>query len=138
MATIYPYISEGAHAGQKAQLKVHQFVWLPVGQGEVRALSDFEVDIAGQVNIVVYKGDLRIYLQLLDQDVHATAGPCRLQLNSHVDEKASYRAQDGVLTVSAAMEDKAATVSLSRYDQGHMTRCAMTGFLDITAYIEPA
>jgi hypothetical protein len=36
------------------------------------------------------------------------------------------------------MEGKAATVSLSRYDHGHMTRCEMTGFLDITAYIEPA
>lgn len=138
MATIYPYISEGAYAGQKAQLKVHQFVWLPVGKGEVRALSDFEVDIAGQVNLVVYKGDLRIYLQLVDRDTDAAAGPCRLQLNSHVDEKASYRAQDGVLTVSAAMEGKAATVSLSRHDHGHMTRCEMTGFLDITAYVEPA
>lgn len=138
MATVYPYVSEGAHAGQKAQLKIHQLVWLPVGDGEVRALSDFEVDIAGEVNLVVYKGNLRVYLQLLDQDGDATSGPCRLQLNSYVDEKASYRAQDGVLAVSAAMAGKAATVNLSRHDHGNMTRCEMTGFLDITAYVDPA
>ena len=75
MATVYPYISENAQTGQKASLKIHQFVWLPVGQGEVRQVSDYAIDIAGEVNIVVYKGDLRIYLQLLDQDPTAASGP---------------------------------------------------------------
>lgn len=137
VATVYPYISENAQTGQKASLKIHQFVWLPVGQGEVRQVSDYAIDIAGEVNIVVYKGDLRIYLQLLDQDPTAASGPCRLQLNSHVDENATYRTENGVMTVSAAMAGKEATVSLSRHHEHNMTRCAMTGFLDLTAYVAP-
>ena len=137
MATLYPYISEGAHAGQKAQLKAHKFVWIPVGEGTVAALSDFEVDIAGQLQLVVYNGDLRIHLQLLDEDPEAVSGPCMLQLNAHVDDKASYQVDDGALTVSAAIADKKATVSLSRCDGGEQTECKMTGFLDITVHLEP-
>lgn len=137
MATLYPYITEGAHAGQPAQMKIHKVMWLPVGSGTVKALSDYEVDIDGQVDLVVYKGDLRIFLQLLDKDETATAGPCRLQLNSHVDEQASYKVEQDVLTVSAAMKGKAATVSLSRENHGKLTKCQLTGFLDITTYLEP-
>jgi hypothetical protein len=137
MATLYPYITEGAHAGQPAQMKIHKVMWLPVGSGTVKALSDYEVDIDGQVDLIVYKGDLRIFLQLLDQDKNATAGPCRLQLNSHVDEQASYKVDQDVLTVSAAMKGKAATVSLSRENHGKLTKCQLTGFLDITTYLEP-
>ena len=137
MATLYPYISEGAHAGQKAQLKAHKFVWIPVGKGTVAALSDFEVDIDGRVQLVVYNGDLRIRLQLLDEDPEAVSGPCILQLNAHVDDKASYQVDDGALTVSAAIADKQATVSLSRCDDGEQTECIMTGYLDITVHLEP-
>lgn len=137
MATLYPYITEGAHAGQPAQMKIHKVVWVPVGSGTVKALSDYEVDIDGQVDLVVYKGGLRIYLQLLDQDQAASTGPCRLQLNAHVDEKASYKVEHDTLTVSAAIKGKEATVSLSRDNHGKMTKCQMTGFLDITTYLEP-
>ncbi len=136
MATLFPYISEGAHAGEKASLKIRKFVWVPVGHGEVAALSDYEVDIAGKLQLVVYNGDLRIHLLLLDQDPAASEGPCELHLNSHVDDKASYRVHDGALTVSAAMGGKAATVSLSRHEKGKMTECKLTGFLDITVYLE--
>ncbi len=31
MATLYPYISEGARAGQPAQMKIHALVWIPDG-----------------------------------------------------------------------------------------------------------
>jgi len=48
MATLYPCISEGAHAGQQAQLKIRKLIWLSVGHGTVAALSDYVVDIAGR------------------------------------------------------------------------------------------
>lgn len=137
MATLYPYVSEGARADQPADMKIRKFVWIPVGKGKIVTLSDYEVDIDGQVDLVVYKGNLRIYLQLLDQDPDAVAGPCRLQFNSHVDENASYQIDQQSLKVSAAMKGKAATVGLSRDNNGKMTKCEMTGFLDITTYIEP-
>ncbi len=137
MATLYPYISEGAHAGQKVQLKAHKFVWVPGGEGAVATLSLFDVDIDGRVQVVVYNGNLRIHLQLLDQDPEAVSGPCMLQLNAHVDEKASYQVEDSALTVSAAIADKKATVSLSRCNDGEQTECKVTGFLDITVHLEP-
>jgi hypothetical protein len=136
MATIPPYVSEGAHAGQSADMKIRKLLWLTVGHGKVLALSDYEVDIDGQIDIVVYKGNLRIHLELLDQDAAAVAGPCRLGLNAHVDENATYQVQDGVLSVSAIIKQKSASVSLSRDDSGSKTRCVMTGYLDITAYLE--
>lgn len=137
MATLFPYVSEGARADQPADMKIRKFVWIPVGKGKIVTLSDYEVDIDGQVDLVVYKGNLRIHLVLLDQDPDADEGPCRLQFNAHVDENASYQVEQESLLVSAAMKGKAATVSLSRHNDGKMTKCAMTGFLDITTYIEP-
>jgi len=136
MAALYPYISEGAHPGQAIAMKVHTLVWVEVGKGKLKTLSDFEVDIDGQVSVVVYKGDLRIHLLLLDQNKDAVAGPCRLQLNSYLDENASYKVEDECLTVSATIKDKAATVSLKRDNHGKQTKCVMTGYLDITAYLE--
>ncbi len=136
MATLFPYISEGAQAGQRAQMRIRKLIWLTVGHGTVAALSDFEVDINGRVELIVYKGDLRIHLILLDQDPEALSGPCILHLNAHVDEKASYRVSNGALTVSAAIAGKKATVSLSRHENGKMTECELTGFLDITVYLE--
>jgi hypothetical protein len=138
MATIPPFVSEGAHAGQAAEMKIHKVMWIGVGHGKVLALSDFEVDIDGMVDLVVYKGNLRIHLQLLDKNSEATAGPCRLQLNAHVDEKASYQVKDEVLAVAASIKDKSATVSLSRDNHGKLTKCQLTGFLDITTYLEAA
>lgn len=136
MATIPPYVSEGAAAGQAAEMKIHKLMWLTVGSGKLLELSDFVVDIDGQIDIVVYKGNLHIRIDLLDQDGEANAGPCRLQLNAYVDENASYQVKDGALTVSATIKEKSATVGLSRDDHGKKTRCVMTGFLDITCYLE--
>jgi hypothetical protein len=136
MATIPPYVSEGAAAGQAAEMKIHKLMWLTVGNGTLLELADHVVDIDGQIDIVVYKGNLHIRIELLDQDADAAAGPCRLQLNAHVDEQASYEVQDDALTVSATIKEKSATVSLSRDDHGKKTKCVMTGFLDITCYLE--
>ncbi len=136
MATLYPYISEGARAGQPAQMKIRALVWIPAGHGRLVALSDFEVNIEGQVDLVMYTGDLRVHLQLLDEDKDAVAGPCRLQLNSHVDENASYQVEQASLNVSAVLSGKVATVGLSRTNPGKMTKVQLTGFLDITTYLE--
>jgi hypothetical protein len=136
MATILPYVSDGAQAGQAAEMKIHKLMWLTVGNGKLQELSDYLVDIDGLIDIVVYKGNLRIRLELLDQDAAATAGPCRLQLNAHVDDNASYAVKNGALTVSATMKGKSATVSLARDDGGKKTKCVMTGFLDITCWLE--
>lgn len=135
MATVPPFVSEGAQAGQAAEMKIHKLMWLTVGNGKLLELADYVVDIDGQIDIVVYKGNLHIRIDLLDQDSAATAGPCRLQLNAHVDENASYAVKNGALTVSATMKQKSATVGLSR-DDGKKTKCVMTGFLDITCWLE--
>lgn len=136
MATIPPYVSAGAQAGQAAEMKIHKLMWLTVGNGKLLELADYIVDIDGQIDIVVYKGNLHIRIDLLDQDPAATAGPCRLQLNAHVDASATYEVKNGALTVSATIKQKSATVSLSRDDGGKKTKCVMTGFLDITCYLE--
>ena len=136
MATIPPYVSEGAAAGQAAEMKIHKLMWLTVGNGKLLELADYVVDIDGQIDIVVYKGNLHIRIDLLDQDPAATAGPCRLQLNAHVDASATSEVKNGALTVSATIKQKSATVSLSRDDGGKKTKCVMTGFLDITCWLE--
>ena len=136
MATIPPFVSEGAEAGNEVDMKVHKIMWLSVGHGKVLTLSDYEVDVDGHIDIVVYKGNLRIHMELLDQDPHAAAGPCRLGLNAHVDEKATYKVDGDVLTVSATIKGESATVSLSRDDDRKKTKCVLTGYLDITAYLE--
>ena len=53
-----------------------------------------------------------------------------------MDENASYQVKDDSLTVSATIKEKSATVSLSRDDHGKKTKCVMTGFLDITCWLE--
>ncbi len=136
MATIPAYVSEGATAGQAAEMKLHKLMWLTVGNGKLLELADYVVDIDGQIDIVVYKGNLHIRIELLDQDAEADAGPCRLQLNAHVDENASYAVKNDALTVSATIKQKSATVGLSRDDHGKKTKCVMTGFLDITCWLE--
>lgn len=137
MATFFPFVSEGAHSGQKAQLKTRAIIWLNVGSGEVKTLSDYEVDIDGTVDLKFYKGDLKIHLLLKDQDARATSGPARLQLNSHVDENASYAVSDGAMTVSATLSGKSQKISLSRHNDG-MTECKLDGYLSLTAYLAPA
>lgn len=136
MATFYPFVTEGAHSGQQAQLKTRAIIWLNVGSGEVITLSDYEVDIDGTVDLKFYKGDLKIRLVLLDQDAQAESGPARLQLNSHVDDNASYAVKDGELTVSALLGGKSQKISLSRHDD-NKTECKLDGSLSLTAYLEP-
>lgn len=137
MATLYPFIAEDAQAGQKVELKIHEFmIWKSVGRGEVLALSDYEVNIAGNLSVIVYSGDLNIQLRLLDTDENADAGSCVLQINSHVDDKATYKVDKDILAVKADFDGKNAGIRLSRDHGGKMTRCDLEGFFGITAYLE--
>jgi hypothetical protein len=138
MAVLYPYIAEDAHAGQKVELKIHEIFWKSVGRGEVLSLSDYEVNIAGHLSIIVYSGDLNIRLKLLDADQASSAGSCILQINSHVDEEAAYRIDKNTLAVTADFDGKKAGIRLAQDHGGKMTRCDLSGFLGITAYLEAA
>lgn len=136
MASLYPFIAEDAHPGQKVDLKIRKFIWKSVGRGDVLALSDYEVNIAGRLSIIVYSGDLNIHLQLLDMDDIAIQGPCVLRINSHTDEQAKYRVEKGELAVSADFGGKTAGIRLARDYDGKMTRCDLTGFFAVSAYLE--
>jgi hypothetical protein len=137
MATIAPYISAGVRAGQPVMLKVHEILWRTVGHGDVKALSDFEIEIDGRIKLTVYQGELRIRAALLDQDEAASTGPCSLQLNSAVDDQASYRTHDAGMTISARMNGQDVKIRLSRFKRDNMTECKVSGVVDLTAYIEP-
>jgi hypothetical protein len=137
MAIIATYISEGIRAGQPVALKIHDLFWRTIGRGQVKALSDFEIEIEGSVKLAVYQGDLRIRVALLDQDKAANTGPCTLQLNSSVDDRASYRTHDGSMTILARMNGNDVHIRLSRSGSENMTECKVSGLLDLIAYIEP-
>jgi hypothetical protein len=138
MAIIATYISEGIRAGQPVTLKVHEFFWRIVGQGQVKALSDFEIEIEGSIKLALYQGDLRIRVVLLDQDEAATSGPCSLQFNSSIDGRASYRIRDNGMTIAARLYENNVQIRLSRYESSTMAECKVPGLIDLTAYIEPA
>ena len=72
MANIVDYIADGAYAGQAIEVKAKKFVWVKVGQGTVKDLSDHEVAIEGKISILGYNGDLNIKMSLTDQDPKQT------------------------------------------------------------------
>jgi hypothetical protein len=137
MATIPPYVARGTHVGQKVAVKTKKVVWLTIGQGKVEAFSDFEVDIAGKIRVPGYNGDLTFHLQLLDQDATALGGPCRLQLNELVDEKAKYRATHEKLTVFAVLGGAKQNVSILPTKDGKQTECQLFGHINQTVHLEP-
>ena len=137
MASILQFVADGGYPGQKQKLKIKKFIWLTVGNGVVESLSDYEVTVDGKIDILTYKGDLRIQLHLLDEDLDAVSGPCILHLNSHTDENSTYEVNNGALVVSAAFGDKQQTVSIAPYNNGSMTECSLSGYINIGAYLEP-
>lgn len=137
MATILPYIADGAYAGQKVDVKAKKFVWFKVGEGTVSKLSDFEVAIAGQISLLGFNGRLDIELDLLDQRPAAANGPCRLRLNSHVDENAVYKSNGQDLTVFATLGGKKQNVSILPANNGAQTECRLTGHIDQVVHLDP-
>ena len=136
MTTIYPFVAEGAYSGQKVKLKIKKIIWVTVGEGAVETISDYKVIVDGQINVVAYKGDLRIQLHLHDEDPDAKAGPCVLHLNSHTDENATYKVSNGALVISAAFGDKKQTVGISRFNNGSMTKCDLSGYISVSAFLD--
>lgn len=138
MASLYPFIADDARAGQRVELKLHKALWKSMGHGDILSLSSFEVDLTGSLSVIVYSGDLRIRLQLNDRDETASTGPCVLQINSHIDPDAVYRVEQGLLAVDADFDGRRAGIRLSRARGGKLTRCELTGYVGLTAYLQTA
>lgn len=138
MAQITNYVAKGTYEGQKFDLKAKKFVWVKAGQGVVKSYSDQEVNIAGSISILGYSGDLNIRLQLTDQDPMAVSGPCVLQLNTYLDEKARYEAKNGMLTVYAVLGSKEQNISILPCNNGEQTECKLFGHVNQTVHLDPS
>ena len=138
MATISPYVANNLVNGTDLTLRVRKFIWLTVGMGVLKALSDYEVAVNGRISFLGFKGELDVLIQLLDQDPSAISGPCLMQLNILRDENATYVAQNGLLTVDAILGGERQRVYLSQYDDGRQTRCRLVGYYNETAYFKSA
>lgn len=137
MATIPDFIADGTAVGQKQLVKTKKIIWLPVGDGTVSAYSDYEIAVEGQINIVIYSGELNIRLQLTDEDPTATTGSCILQLNSYTDENATYQTKGDLLTVAAVLGGQKQNFSISPCNEGTQTECKLFGKVNETVHLEP-
>ncbi|MCA9874028.1 MAG: hypothetical protein KC441_10240 [Anaerolineales bacterium] len=137
MAALSQFVADNTHVGQVVAVKAKKFVWVTVGQGEVKSYSDFDVDIAGKINVLGYNGDLKIRLELLDKDLTAASGVCSLQLNTHKDEAAVYQANNGALTVTAVFGDKKQGISIRPCNNGAQTECVLSGHVSQTVHLDP-
>ena len=138
MATLMPYVANNVYVGQKVAVKVKKFVWMSVGKGTVKSFADDEVHIAGKINVMGYDGDLNIHLKLKDDDPTALSGPCCLQLNSHTDENAKYRATKDKLTVFAILGGKKQNITIVPTNNGKQTECQLFGHIDETVHLDPS
>lgn len=137
MATIQPYIAKDVSEGQKQTLKVRKIVWINVGQGKITKLDDYQVAVAGKIGFAGYNGDLNIDLALQDKDPQANSGKARLQLNSHLDESASYYLRGGVLMVEAVLGGKQQSISLQRCNNGEQTEVQLSGYVNQLVHLVP-
>ncbi len=137
MANIVDFIADGAYAGQAIEVKAKKFVWVKVGQGTVKELSDHEVGIDGKISILGYSGDLNIKMSLTDQDPTASKGSCVLQLNTLVDESATYEVKQNVLTVYAVLGGKQQNISISQCNNGEQTECKLSGHVNQLVHLDP-
>ena len=137
MANIVDYVADGAYVGQAIEVKAKKFVWVKVGQGTIKALSDYEVSIDGKISILGYTGDLNIKLNLTDQDPAASKGPCVLQLNTHIDENANYEAAKNGLTVYAVLGGEQQNISISQCNNGEQTECKLFGHVNQLVHLDP-
>lgn len=138
MAVIPTYLARGTAVGLKQTVKTKKIVWIPVGDGIVSAYSDYEIEVEGKINVVIYSGPLTIRLQLTDEDPAAQSGSCVLQLNSHTDENAAYQANGKVLTVAALLGGKKQNISISPCNGGTQTECKLFGRINETVHLEPS
>ncbi|MBK6328400.1 MAG: hypothetical protein KA362_09075 [Chloroflexi bacterium] len=137
MAVISNYVAKNTHQGQMVTVKAKKFVWISVGKGEVRSYSDYDVDVAGAINVLGYSGDLNIQLQLVDKNPTAVSGPCILSLNTHTDPSATYQTKNGVLMVTAVFGDKKQSINIQPCNDGTQTECVLIGHLTQTVHLDP-
>ena len=138
MAKITDYVADRTTVGQTVQVKAKKFVWVKVGQGTVSAISDDEVAVDGQISILGYSGDLNIHLNLTNADPDASTGPCVLQLNTLVDENATYKNSSSMLTVYAVLGGEKQNISILKCNNGEQTECKLSGHVNEVVHLDPA
>ena len=138
MAKIMDYVADGTNVGQTVEVKAKKFIWVKVGQGTVTAVSDQEVAIDGQISILGYSGDLNIHLNLTNHDPAASTGPCVLQLNTLVDENATYKNTSETLTVYAVLGGEKQNISILKCNNGEQTECKLFGHVNQVVHLDPA
>jgi hypothetical protein len=137
MANLIDFVADGTYVGQTIEVKAKKFVWVKVGQGTVAALSEYVVDVQGQISILGYSGDLNIKLNLTDEDPTASKGPCVLQLNTLIDENAKYEAAKGTLTVYAVLGGAEQNISILKCNNGEQTECKLFGHINQVVHLDP-
>ena len=138
MAIISPYVAQNLAGGSDIDLRVRKLIWLSVGNGVLKSLSEYEVAVNGKISFLGFRGELNVLIQLLDQDPGANSGPCIMELNIHRDENATYVANNGTLTVDAVLGGEKQRINLSRFDKGRQTMCHLVGYVNETAYLKAA
>ena len=136
MAKITPYVTPNLASGSDLHLRVKKLIWLTVGKGSIKSLTDYQVVVIGMISFLGYKGQLNVLIQLLDQDQESASGPCIMELNIHRDENATYMTKNGLLTVDAVLGGEKQRITLSRTDNGKMTKCHLVGYVNETAYLK--
>lgn len=138
MAIITPFIATNAFVGQPLKVKARKVIWVPVGQGELAAVSEEEVAVAGQISILGYSGVLNIRLQLADNDPYMQEGLCLLQLNSYIDDHATYLVKGPELVVQAVLSGKKQNIAVSPCNNGTQTSCRLYGHINQTVHLDPS
>jgi hypothetical protein len=136
MAIIKPYVAHNIINGSDLQLRVKKLIWLTVGKGMIRSISDYEVAVMGKISFLGFKGDLNVLIQLVDRSPGTGSGPCIMEFNIHRDENAVYATNNGVLTVDAILGGEKQRITLSRFDKGQQTKCHLKGYVNETTYLK--
>ncbi len=137
MATIPPFVAKNAYVGQKQTVKTKKIVWIPVGNGTVTTFSEYEVTLEGQIDVVIYRGDLTICMKLTDNNPDATTGSCILQLNTLMDKEARYEVKNSALTIYAILNGVKQNITISRVNNGTQTAVKLFGKVNETVHLDP-
>ncbi len=68
MAKIRPFVAQNLESGSDLHLRVKKLIWLTVGKGSIKSISDYKVAVIGMISFLGFKGQLNVLIQLLDQD----------------------------------------------------------------------
>ncbi len=136
MAFISPYVAQNLTDGTGLYLRVRKLIWLTVGKGVLKSISDYQLVVKGKINFLGFKEELNVLIQLLDEDPNSRSGPCIMELNILRDDSATYVVSNGILAVDAILGGEKQRVYLSRFDKGRQTKCHLAGYFNETAYFK--